>query len=275
MVAVVTPEIEASSQENPYEISDERKRHIDELTKDLLLNRPPTSEERFVCYRITGNDRYADVGRYIESTVFGEAFETGNGPEDMQREYSPYEDRSTFFVSVDQEQGVATGALRIIENGPNGFKTLEDLEEKIPEVTEEAVRQYHHIQSEDMEDCWDIGTVAVPREYRGSEGAVTFQLYRGMYVASQKEDKAIKHFFSVIAEKPYEKMTKFLGFPFKPLCGIQGPIDYIGVPSFPVYGDAPRFEESVRRKRWTVRGFMARKALDVLGKGTRDNTLQF
>lgn len=265
-MTVTNLEVESASHENGYGISREQAAR---LTTELLAERPPEGGDRYVCYKISGTDRFADIGRQVECEVFNEAF--GNDPEEMKKEYGPYEEQSTFFISVDRETGVPTGVLRVIRNGEGGFKSLNDLEGVLPEFSKEEAMRVHGI--DNPEECWDIGTVAVPPEYRARQGGVSLQLYRGMYVASQAE--GIKHFVSVIDEKPFEKMTKFLGFPFKLIHGGR-PFSYLGSDkSLPVYGDAPEFEKAVRKKEWTLRGLLARKALGVLGRGTRDDALQF
>ncbi|HEX6416378.1 MAG TPA: hypothetical protein VFZ62_02525 [Candidatus Saccharimonadales bacterium] len=265
-MTVIDVEREATSPENGYGITREQAA---KLARDLLEERPPEGGDRFVCYKIDGNDRFADIGRQVECEVFNEAF--GNDPEEMREEYGPYEDQSTFFISIDRETGVPTGVLRIIRNGEGGFKSLNDLEGILPDFSQEEASRFHGIDNPD--ECWDIGTVAVPPEFRAKQGGVSLQLYRGMYVASQQE--GIKHFVSVIDERPFEKMTKFLGFPFEVIHGGR-PFSYLGSEkSLPVYGDAPEFEKAVRRKERTFRGFLARKALAQLGRGTKDGSLQF
>ena len=259
-------EVEATSPENGYGISREQAAR---LGAELLSERPPEGGDRYVCYKIDGTDRFTDIGRQVECEVFNEAF--GNDPEQMKEEYGPYEEQSTFFVSMDRETGVPTGVLRVIRNGEGGFKSLNDLEGVIPGFSKDEAIAAHGI--DNLDECWDIGTVAVPKEYRARVGGVSLQLYRGMFVTSQKE--GIKHYVSVIDEKPFEKMKKFLGFPFELIHGGE-PFSYLGSErSLPLYGDATRFEKAVQRKEWTIRGLLARKALRMLSRGTRDDALQF
>lgn len=262
----VTIEAAPITPENPYALSKER---IAQLTVELLENRPPDTDDRFVCYRLDGNDPYADIARQVECEVFDKAF--NNDPQEMQEEYGPYESQSIFFLSIDREKIAPTGALRIIEDGEAGLKTFNDMEKYDSEFVADNAIAYHHMN--DMEKCWDIGTVAVPEEYRSAENGISLQLYRGMYVASKQ--KEIEHFISVIDKRPYDKMTKFLGFPFKPLFGSK-PLSYLGSSeSVPVYGDAPQFEEAVQKKSRTLKGRLAGKALYATLLGAKDDTLQF
>lgn len=260
-------ETEPAAHDNGYDLPYEK---VLELTKELLLVKPPEGGGRFVCYRLEGMDAFSDIGRHIESVVFKDAFD--NDPEQMREEYGPYEGQSTFFVSIDTEKKVPTGALRIIKNGPAGLKSLNDFEERAPEhIPVETVLERHKIDS--LEECWDVGTVAVLPEHRSASGGISVQLYRAMYVAAMDED--VQHFVSIIDEKPLSKLTNFLGIPFEPLANSK-PFQYIGSEkSQAVYGHVPEFYKKMNRKRKTIAGFLARKALGPLVKGTKDHNLQF
>lgn len=250
---------------NPYEITGSE---ISQLTSLFLRENPPKTSDRFVCYRLEGSDPFSDIARGVERSVFEEAF--GNDAAEMQKEYAPYEEQSLFFISLDTQQEAPSGVLRITKDGDAGLKTLHDLEHEIA-LSEAAVKDYHQI--DDMRAVWDIGTVAVPPEYRSAEGAVSVQLYRAMYV-SALENK-IEHFISIVDEKPLGKLTGYLGIPFTPLAGTK-PFSYLGSQkSHAVYGYVPEFYKKMSQKMRTPRGLLARKALKRLVKGTEDNTLQF
>lgn len=254
-----------SSGKPTYELTQEE---MNLLTERLLGERPPASDERFVCYEFEGNEPYANIARTIECQVFTEAFD--EGPEDMEAGYGKYEDQSVFFLSVDTESKVPTGMLRIIKNGSNGLKTLNDVAEENGDP-EYAQKVYEHYEIENPNDCWDVGTVAVPRAYKGGSTL----LYRGMYVASQQE--GVKHFFSVIDEKPY-KMMQFLGFPFEQLIETEWGSYAKSKNSIRVYGDAPTFEAAVREQEGRLdleTRRLAQSAFAQLGHGSRDQALQF
>lgn len=253
---------------NPYELKYDDSV---ELARQLLVEQPPVAEgKKFVSYEIDGSSMYADMGRQLESQVFFEAFR--NTPQQMLEEYGPREDQSTFFVVINKEEGKPHGALRVIRSDPDSedgrLKTLEDLEKEVangalPNFSVDAMRHAHKI--DDMEAVWDIGTVAVPREFRG--GAATLLLYRHMYVASQKA--GIKHFISMIDKRAYKKMKNFAGFPFEIMHGAK-PVEYLGSgKSYPVYGDAPRFEDAVREKR------DSKKPLEVVRRKLGGKAVQF
>lgn len=253
--------------EDGYDLPEEE---VNRLTAELLEERPPIGNERFVCYMIENDEPYAKIAQKIECEVFEAVF--NNTPDVMRREYGPYEQQSTFFISVDSEERVPRGALRIIKNGPNGFKTFVDLHKDDPHFSEEAALSFHKIDR--LDECWDIGTVAVPSRFRNSQVRASLQLYRGMYVISQRE--GVKHFISMIDERPHRELTNTLGLPFVHMHSTsEEPIDYLGSKSIPVYGDAPTFIEAVRSKEAATSSQLARRTLAILGRGTMDSTLQF
>lgn len=246
---------------------------LDTLTSELLHERPPTSDAPIICYSIEQDSRYANIARTVEREVFERYF--GNTAEQMSEEYGPYEAQSRFLLSVDQETGKPAGVLRVIENGEAGLKTLNDLEvigasddPRVPHITIDAVTQTHAIET--LDDTWDIGTVAVRKPYRATTDT-SVQLYRAMYVSAMEAD--IKHFVSIIDAKPLQRMTDYLGIPFVPMVDSQ-PFSYLGSEaSQAVYGDVTKFYEKMNRRRKTVKGFLARKALTPLVKGTKDSAL--
>jgi len=245
-----------------------------QLASELLHERPPTGGARFVCYMLNGTEPASNIGRQVEGAVFDQTFQ--NDPEEMVREYGPYEEQSIFFTSIDRENEKPTsGELRVIENGPAGFKTINDLAAAkglSPEDYKRSLAERHGIT--DWDKCWDVGTVAVPPEYRSAEGGISIQLYRALYVAAM--ERGIEHFISVVDTKPLAKLTDYLGIPFVPL-GDSGPMEYLGSKgSQPVYGHVPDFYNKMNRARFfTVRGFLARKALKLLVAGSGDDALQF
>lgn len=258
-------ELEPTTPERRYDLTFEE---ASQLTQQLVNERPPNGDDRHVCYRL-GDDEYANIGRYVEREVFEAHF--GNDSEEMQTEYGPYEQNSTFFLTVDREKMIPTGVLRVIKNSPVGLKTLNDLEAIDPQFSIEDTKQFHKI--DDLDECWDIGTVAVLPEYRSAQGAISVQLYRGMYVSAMKED--VQHFVSIIDSAPLSKLTDYLGIPFVPLNDSQ-PFSYLGSESSQaVYGHVPDFYNKMNRRRWTIKGILARKALARLVKGSEDRTLQF
>lgn len=238
------------------------------LTSKLLLERPPQSEERFICYMVNGDDEFSDIGRNVEREVFHHSF--GNDAEEMAAEYGRYEKVSTFFVSIDTVNKVPTGALRVIGNSEQGFKSLNDLDVSSLQLQPQQV--FDHYRIDDQDTVWDIGTVAVLPEFRSAAGSISVQLYRAMYVTAMQ--RGIEHFVSIIDQKPLQKLTDYLGIPFESLMDSQ-PFSYLGSEaSQAVYGYVPDFYKKMNRKRWTAKGFLARTALNRLVRGSEDHTLQ-
>ena len=228
----------ATGSVNPYELSPEQRHH---LVESLLNERPPEGDDRIVCYRLAGDDPFADIARSIECEVFDKEFK--NTPSDMQEEYGPYEAASAFFLSVDRDDVRAVGALRVISNSTDtaeGFKTLDD----IPEAYARDFAKEYGV--EKFSKVWDIGTVVVLPEYRSQEGAVSGQLYAGMHATAMAQ--SIEHYVSAINTKVYKKMYEFLGIPFEPLYGMPETY-YLGVWSQFVHGDVAAFLPSVQAKR--------------------------
>ena len=249
-----------------YELSPEEESRL--VTK-LLHEREPVSDDRFVCYEIDGDDEASNLGRTIEREVFERFFE-GNDAERMKLEYGEYEQQSTFFVRIDRETQRPAGALRVVGDGPHGFKTLNDVA-ALEDDPNYAHGVFEHYAIKNPAQCWDIATAAVRKGYGGGETSA--ELYRAMWVASQRHD--IRHFFSVIDEKPFELMG-LVGFPFEPLSGADW-MSYVGsAKSLPVYGAAPIFEEAVRdqeeRTDEELRPFL-HDSFRILGHGDRDDML--
>jgi len=254
-----------------YDLSDDEKKH---LILELLEEREPTGNQSTVCYQLDAANpqdaKYTNIARTLERTRFERRF--GNTTDIMHEEYGPWEKQSIFFLAIDMNTAETVSALRAIHDGPNGFKTPKDLGKEFGD-SEYEKHIFEHYGITDPSTCWDLGTAAADEGHPG--GAVW--VYRGMYVGSQKA--GIKHFFSMVDEKPFETMEK-LGFPFKPLDGANW-MAYAGSKkSLPVYGDAPTFEASVREQEKAISDnpVMQRiigSALGQLGRGTKDDSLQF
>jgi hypothetical protein len=115
--------------------------------------------------------------------------------------------------------------------------------------------------------------VAVFPRYRNMQGDVSVQLYRGMYVTALEQ--SIEHLVSVLDLWALERLTRYLGVPFVPLAGTPT-FSYLGSScSQAVYGGVESFYREMNRRRFTVRGFLARDALRRLVKGSDDHALLF
>ncbi len=249
-----------------YDLSPE---DVGGLTVELLASLTSAWPEkyRYVGIEIAGGSPFSNIARHIERVVFEASF--GNDTAQMTAEYGPYESASVFFVSIDRCTGMPSGALRIIGNSPRGFKSLNDARSEPFSIRPDDVAEQHAIHDPDA--LWDVGTVAVLPEHRSGAGAVSVQLYRAMYLSALQH--GIDHLVSIIDDVPLRKLIEYLGIPFVPLAG-SAPGPYLGSPmSQAVYCHVPDFQPRTRRHRWTVRGFLARKALARLARGSEDDAL--
>jgi len=192
----------------------------------LLSEWPLTSDGRFGCYLIADSSPYSDLARGVESCVFQQFF--GNEPALLAAEYGPYEESSSFFLVVDRDRCQAAGALRVIENSDRGLKTLNDIARPPLSISLEKV--IHHHQIEDLDKCWDVGTVAVLKEYRGrASGHVVSSLLYGMLRAGAC-NAGMEHLVAVLDTHAYQQIVGLLGAPFVPIAGSE-PFEYLGSPS--------------------------------------------
>lgn len=229
-----------SSGPQVYDLSDAQ---TNALTREFLgteaVSLTPTtssSDDRFVCFEIDGNDPFANIGRQVEREVFEAAF--GNDPVIMASEYGPYDESSTFFVSIDTHTGGPAGVLRIIRNSPAGLKTLNDLEDptKIPTPVPVAdVMRWHGIES--LDTCWDGGSAAIRHQYRHRVATVHAQLLRAWLVAAIHNE--IEHIVSILDGRVFRVVRDTMGVPLVALAGTP-PFDYLGAPnSQAVYSQIP------------------------------------
>lgn len=260
-----------------YEFTDDRSNEYryllsaDEMhhrVSELLKDQPPKVDNLVVCYQLEG-DSMNDVARTVERIVFEKRF--GNDASQMNDLYGPYEDASMFFLAVDQASAQPVGALRVIGNSDAGLMTLNTLPSEATNTPIDKIRAYHDMDS--LDDCWDIGTVAVLPEYRRSGQSASVLLYRAMTLSAIQHD--IKHIVSVIDEKPLETMVKYLGISFEPLHTTK-PFSYEGSDvSVAVHGYVPDLIPKAKRKSITLHGLLARKALLPLAWGTKDDAITF
>ncbi len=256
-------------------LSPERQQQI---ANALLKERPPVGRGQYVYYEVKPHTEAANVARTIEAVTFAEFFK-GESADSVRELYGPYESQSVFFLAVDTRKKTPVGALRVIRNGSSGFLTLNDLEAPQTEekgiggVAPSAVMEQHGI--EDLDECWDIGAVAVLPEHRGNK-KVSVMLYRAMYKKAMEQD--IKHIISIIDKNPYERSMQPLGIPFQPLAGLSEPFRYHGSKlSFAAYGRLDTFKPIMEEYRKSTRGvlvdLLAQQALSRLIKGTKDTEI--
>lgn len=195
----------------------------DPRLKQLLSEFPLRSEGRFGCYLLAASSSYSDIARAIECQVFQKFF--GNVPAEMAREYAEYEDSSLFFLVVERETQRAAGVLRVIENSAAGFKTLNDIQGAPLCLPTSKVLAHHGI--DDLSRCWDVGTLAVVKEFRGQSHnhIVSTMLYGLLHTEVCK--RGIDHVITVLDSHAYVQLTQMLGVPFMPIAHSE-PFSYLG-----------------------------------------------
>jgi len=250
-----------------YELSSEE---INRLTSELLAERANgiSEDHRFVTIEVEeGCGKYSNLGRHVERAVFEESF--GNDASQMIKEYGPYELSSIFFIAIDRDAKLPTGALRAIHNSSAGLKTLNDMQHDPFNVNFDDAMQYHNITN--LDEAWDIGTVAVLPEYRASRSMPSVQLYRTMYLAALKG--GIDHLVSVVDDKLLKTLTERLSIPFVPISGSK-PVPYLGSDkSSAVYAYVPEFYDKMNAHLDTIKSRIGKAILDKLLNGRDDSTI--
>jgi hypothetical protein len=175
--------------------------------------------------------------RECEQDVFLRAF--GNTPEQLDEEYGPYEDQST-WLTVSDMSGYVLGACRIITPGPAGLKTLNDVAREPWGIDGERSAT---LAGADLDRTWDIGTLGVRTEHRGSRVRISLALYHGILRAGRAND--IRTLVSVFDE-PARRVLAALDYRHVPLPGTYA-APYLGsASSTPVYYHAHMLD-AVRR----------------------------
>jgi len=192
----------------------------------------------------------AELARQLETQVLGEAF--GNTPEQLRKEYGPYEAASTFLLVFDEEAQKPAGMFRFIHNSSAGLKTINDIESNDPrypwhrsfdEVLERNGLEF------DRDRVLDIGVVVIAPEYQGRHESrdVAYALYRGLYAYSKATDR--EAWIAVLDDGVLKYTQQEMGAPFQTFEGLEsGP--YIDSPaSTPVYAVVADLPERVSHAR--------------------------
>jgi hypothetical protein len=155
--------------------------------------------------------------------VFQQFF--GIDPAVMSAEYGPYEEHSAFFLVVDREHMQPAGALRVIANSDRGLKSLNDI--ALPPLSISLEKVIHHHRIEDLDKCWDVGTVAVRKEYRGTaNGHLVSTLLYGM-LRSEAMRTGMEHFVAILDTHAHRQLVQLIGAPFVPIADSE-PFAYLG-----------------------------------------------
>jgi hypothetical protein len=185
----------------------------------------PSAAEPFGVYVLRAAEPDAELGRFVERTVFLETF--GNTPELLADEYAPYEPTSIFICVIDHLRLLPAGVMRILLPSEVGFKSLNDIEPWWGEPARVVIRRTGL--DIDLERTWDIATVAAMAEYRGKAMAGLISI--GLYQAATMMARSCGIEWTVaILDMPVYRMIRKLNIPFFGYKGVP-PLPYLGSPS--------------------------------------------
>jgi len=254
--------VASSSKQGSRRAYDLTSSAMNRLTRQLMREYPATGTGRFSAYSIPDSSPYSDLARSIERRVFEPFF--GSSPAVMNEEYRRYEAHSMFLLVVDRELSQPAGTLRVIMNSENGLKSLNDIQGEPLNLSLRRVMEYHGMES--LDRCWDVGTMAVLKPYRGpqNEHFVGTMLYGLFHAAACKA--GIEHAVAILDGHAYKQLTEKLAVPFETIAG-TGPFEYLGVKGTRAsYLPVPRVVPTVQsymdgldlETRITLRPFLAR-----------------
>jgi hypothetical protein len=202
-----------------------------------LIDKEGRGDTPFGFYILRSDDPASELGRAVEREVFFEFF--GNTPELMHAEYEPYEHASLFLVVVDHLRRKPAGVIRMLLPSAAGFKTLHDIEKHWGQPVDEVLARTGV--EFDLESLWDVGTLAVSREYRGeaTQGLVTLGLYQGMDMLTAAVD--VKFGIAILDLGVFDNVQKSFHRPFSPFPGLE-PMRYLDSPSsLPIWIDVREY----------------------------------
>jgi hypothetical protein len=180
----------------------------------------------------------------------------------MTQAYAPYEASSHFYLIADRAEQCVAGVLRVIKSSPAGLKTLNDIEQAPLRIPRDLVMAHYEIDS--LENCWDIATLAVPKEYRlpSMEQHVSALLYRALYADICR--RQVEHAVSVMDRRAYRHLTHLLGFPFRPILGAPA-FGYLGsASSYAVHVFVPEAKAALEHRRLQLQRSGLRSVDDYL-----------
>jgi hypothetical protein len=177
--------------------------------------------------RLLVADTPAEEGaaQLVEAGVFAESF--GNTPEVMEEEYGHYADRSRFVLVIDDSDGSAVGAARLVVPDAAGeLKTLTDVAGapwrlSVPDALRAAGLTGRPV--------WDVATLAVdPRHRSGaSRSEVTLALCHGLYRYSR--DSGVDGLVTILDDRVL-RLLRVLGLPWTAMAGARSR-HYLGSPA--------------------------------------------
>lgn len=179
-----------------------------------------------------------DAALQCEEDVFLQAF--GNTRQQLEDEYGPYNDQSV-FMAVSDASGYVVGVTRLIQDGPAGLKTLNDIGLEPWGVDGARSAALADI---DQAKTWDIATLGVRRDYRGAKLMVAMSLYHGIMKATRVNEVRTA---TAILDVHAHRVLADAGYMFKTLPGTR-PEPYLGSgASIPVFGHWTELADAQRR----------------------------
>lgn len=118
------------------------------------------------------------AARDCEASVFLDRY--GNTAAQWAEEYGPYE-ASSAFLAITEPGGDAVAAMRLIEPGPAGLKTLVDVGRPPWQVDGGRAARAAAMSAD---QTWDVATIAIRRGARGG-GMLSAALYHGLLRATR------------------------------------------------------------------------------------------
>jgi hypothetical protein len=179
-----------------------------------------------------------EAARECEEDVFLQAF--GNTRSQLDQEYGPYNDQSV-FVAVADDSGEVFGACRLITPGATGLKTLNDVSRAPWGVDGLRAARAAGV---DPANTWDIGTLGVRKDYRGSRASVAIALYHALVVSTRVNEVGA---IVAVLDDQVRRMLTLSDYIMTNLPGTRT-AEYLGSPaSTPVYGHCAGMLDAQRR----------------------------
>ena len=179
-----------------------------------------------------------DSALQCEEDVFLQAF--GNTRSQLDEEYGPYNDQSV-FAAVADEDGFVLGACRLITPGPAGLKTLNDVAREPWGI--DGLRSARAA-SVDPANTWDVATLGVRKDVRGSKMAISMALYHALVIATRVNEVSS---ITAILDEHARRVLSMAEFIMPALPGTRTG-EYLGSPaSTPVYGHPAAMIDAQRR----------------------------
>lgn len=238
-------ELLGSPFEYSYELTEaEVSKILEQELRDMTI-KPGKLE---VVRTTNGNSPLANVARRKEATIFGKSF--GNTVQEMHEIYGNYEDKSRFYlvlVAGDDGKIDNTGVLRVIMSPLEESITAKTIPDGALREDFDLAKIYDDRELTPETVVWDIGTLAVDEEFRGSRGKnrdkASLLLYRALY-GDMVRDKI--EFITAMLDSRALKSLRSIGLPMKSFSGVTEQFEYYGSKrTSAVVGHVPEFRNSV------------------------------